>query len=405
MLWNYRKETASDERKSSYYSWLLTGDRPAREIRLFGTAGYFRDLFKESYSRVAHGEARLLKRRAQTEIVVAFVKAAGLGFILWYMIARTVHAAISLGELAMYLLAFRQGLIYVRDIASSVSGLHEDSLFVKDTFDFLEIAVEEPKGAQKIDGDTTGDISVRGVDFAYPGSSGNALQKIDLHIRKGESLAIVGSNGAGKSTLVRIICGLYKPDSGSLHYGGQEVAALDNTGYRKLFSVVFQDFMLYNLSLGENIGLGDVAMIDNEEKIKEAAVMTGLDPLVSKMENGYSTVIGRLFDDSRELSWGEWQKIAIARALFRNSPVMILDEPTSALDANAEFEFYDRFREMRKGRTTILISHRLATVADADRIVLLADGAIAESGTHDELMKARGKYYDMYSRQAGMYRQ
>ena len=214
----------------------------------------------------------------------------------------------------------------------------------------------------------------------------------------------MGPNGAGKSTLVRLLCRLYDPDSGAIEYDGGDIRNIDPEEYRKHFSVVFQDFMLYNLSAGENIRMGNIDEKNPIARIKESATNTGVHELIDKLDNGYDTVIGNLFDDSRELSWGEWQKIALARALFRDASVLILDEPSSALDADTEYDIFSRFREIVKGRTSILISHRFTNVSLADRIIVLDKGSIAESGTHDELIKNGGIYFKMFTKQSSRFR-
>jgi ATP-binding cassette subfamily B protein len=246
-------------------------------------------------------------------------------------------------------------------------------------------------------------ILVDNLSFTYPGNTEKTLNNISFEIKKSEIIALVGPNGAGKSTLVRLLSRLYDPDSGIVKLDGSDIKNIDPEKYRKLFSVVFQDFMLYNLDAGENIRLGDIDEEKADEKIKLSASESGIHDLLNNLPKGYSTVIGNLFDDSRELSWGEWQKIALARALFRDAPVLILDEPSSALDADTEYDIFSRFREIVKGRTSILISHRFTNVSLADRIIVLDKGAIAETGTHDELMKKKGIYFNMYTKQSSRF--
>ena len=227
---------------------------------------------------------------------------------------------------------------------------------------------------------------------------------VTFNIKKGEILAIIGPNGAGKSTLVRLLTRLYNPDSGSVKFDGVNVRNMDPELYRKNFSVVFQDFMLFNLSAGENIKIGNLDEQDSTGQLRKAASEAGVIELLENLPKSYDTVIGNLFDDSRELSWGEWQKIALARALYRDSSVIILDEPSSALDAETEYEIFSRFREILKGRTSILVTHRLTNVALADRIIVLDKGSVVESGSHDELIEKRGIYYDMYRKQSSRFK-
>jgi ATP-binding cassette subfamily B protein len=302
--------------------------------------------------------------------------------------------------MAMFILAFRQGMMYIKDIFSSLAGLYEDSLFIGNTFEFLnlkeKIVAEEPV---IVPGAFTKKLDIQNISFSYPGNNQSVINNVSFEIKKGEIVALVGPNGAGKSTLVRLLCRLYDPETGLIKIDGNDIKNLDPGEYRKFFSVVFQDFMLYNLSAGENIRLGNTGIENPKEKIISAASLSGVEDLISSLPNGYDTVIGNLFDDSRELSWGEWQKIAIARALYREASILILDEPSSALDSETEYEIFSRFREIVKGKTSILISHRFTNVKLADRIIVLNKGEVEENGTHEELMKKKGLYYNMYIKQ------
>jgi ATP-binding cassette subfamily B protein len=304
----------------------------------------------------------------------------------------------------MFLLAFRQGMRYIKDLFSSLAGLYEDSLFIGDTFEFMNLKekvvalppVIVPSGLKA-------EISVEDLSFTYPGNSTPTVSKVFFTVKRGEIIALVGPNGAGKSTLVRLLTRLYDPDSGTVKYDGADIRNMDPVQYRKYFSVVFQDFMLYNLSAGENIRIGSIETAADGSKMRRAASEAGVHELIDKLPRGYDTVIGNLFDDSRELSWGEWQKIALARALYSDADVLILDEPSSALDAGTEYEIFSRFREIVRGRTSILITHRFTNVTLADRIIVLDKGSIAESGTHEELMLKKGIYHSMYTRQSSRF--
>ena len=404
LLYNFQKKQTPEARKSAYFNWLLTGDRPSRELRLFGLGEYFTGLFRRSFLKHKEEELLIIRKRTFIEMISGVFKAAALLFVLLFIAKRTVSGSISLGEMAMFLLAFRQGMTYIKEVFGSVSGIYEDSLFIGDTFEFLSlkenIRAEEPVVEVRGFNDK---IVLENLSFTYPGNLKKTIDNISLQISKGEIIALVGPNGAGKSTLVRLLCRLYDPDSGKISFDEKDIINIDPLEYRKLFSVVFQDFMLYNLSAGENIRLGDIEGDDRGPKIKAAAMSSGVDELISSLPEGYDTAIGNLFDDSRELSWGEWQKIALARSLYRDAPVLILDEPSGALDADAEYEIFSRFREIMKGRTAILISHRFTNVSLADRIIVLEKGAVAESGTHKELMDKRGIYHSMYTKQSSRF--
>jgi ATP-binding cassette subfamily B protein len=404
VLYNFQREQTPEARKSAYFNWLLTGDRPSRELRLFGLGNYFKELFRTSFLKQKEEEVNIIRKRTQIEFVSNLFKASALLITLLFIGRETIGGQLSLGQMAMYLMAFRQGMIYIKDLFVSMAGLYEDSLFIGDTFEFLNlkenIFAKEP--VQDIL-PLNKNIVVENLSFTYPGNNFSTINDVSFEINKGEIIALVGANGAGKSTLVRLLCRLYDPDSGAVKFDGNDIKNMEPEEYRKLFSVVFQDFMLYNLSAGENIRMGNIEDSTPAERIRDAAGVTGIHNLISGFPKGYDTVIGNLFDDSRELSWGEWQKIALARALFRDAPVLILDEPSSALDAETEYDIFSRFREIVKGRTSILISHRFTNVNLADRIIVMDKGSIVETGTHDELIKKGGTYFTMYSKQSSRF--
>jgi len=404
ILYNFQKEQTPETRKTAYFNWLLTGDRPSREIRLFGLGDYFISLFKKSYNKQKAEELNILRKRTLIEAVTDLFKALSFLILLLIVARQTVSGVLTLGQMAMFILAFRQGMSYIKDVFNSVGSLYEDGLFIGDVFGFLGLKesvtafppVITPAGLK------SGIVADR-VSFTYPGNQKPSLENVSLELKKGEIIALVGPNGAGKSTLVRLLTRLYEPGSGNIRLDGQDIRAMDPQEYRKYFSVVFQDFMLYNLSAGENIRLGNIESAKDLSSLRQAAISAGVDELLINLPKGYDTVMGTLFDESRDLSWGEWQKIALARALFREAPVLILDEPSSSLDADTEYEIFRRFRDIVRGRTAILITHRLSNVTLADRIVVLENGSIAESGSHDELMKKQGRYYEMYTKQSSRF--
>lgn len=404
ILYNFQKQQTPEARKSAYFNWLLTGDRPSRELRLFGLGDYFISLFKKSFLKQNEEEINIIRRRTLIELISNLFKASALLITLLFIARQTISGKLSLGQMAMFLLAFRQGMIYIKDLFGSLAGLYEDSLFIGDTFEFLDLKENVTAAEPLIDPlPLKKKISVKNLSFTYPGNNFSSISNVSFEIKKGEIIALVGPNGAGKSTLVRLLCRLYDPDSGSVKYDGSDIRNIDPEVYRKHFSVVFQDFMLYNLTAGENIRMGNIEEKSPDGRIKASATTTGIHELIDNLPNGYETVIGNLFDDSRELSWGEWQKIALARALFRDAPVLILDEPSSSLDADTEYDIFSRFREIVKGRTSILISHRFTNVSLADRIIVLDKGSIAESGTHEELMNRAGIYFTMFSKQSSRF--
>lgn len=404
ILYNFQREQTPEARKSAYFNWLLTGDRPSRELRLFGLGNYFISLFRQSFLKQKEQEVNIVRKRTMIELISDLFKALSLLFVILFIAHQTIGGELSLGEMAMFLLAYRQGMICMKDLFTSIAGLYEDSLFIGDTFEFLNlkenITASEPVVSSS---PLKKKIVAENLSFTYPGNETKTIDNVSFELKKGEIIALVGPNGAGKSTLVRLLCRLYDPDSGFVKYDDNDIRHIDPEEYRKQFSVVFQDFMLYNLTAAENIRMGNIHAKNPGERIKSSAVTTGVDELITTLPKGYDTTIGNLFDDSRELSWGEWQKIALARSLFRDAPVLILDEPSGSLDADTEYEIFIRFREIVKDRTSILISHHFTNVSLADRIIVLDKGSIAESGTHDELMKKGGIYSTMYTKQSSRF--
>ena len=404
VLYNFRRELTPVARKSAYFNWLLTGDRPSRELRLFGLGDFFSTLFRENFDMQKKEELDIVRKRSLIELVSGIFKAAAVMITLYYIVMHTISSDIGLGDLAMFLLAFRMGMTYIKQILGATAGLYEDSLFISDVFEFLDLKEKVVVMPPIIDVDRfRSNIRIENLYFRYPSSGNDVLRGIDIKINKGETVALVGANGAGKTTLVRLLCRLYDPQAGKILIDGNDIRNIDPEKYRRFFSVVFQDFMLYNLSAGDNIRAGDIFSEKDKERMHQSAVKAGIHDLLNGLPRKYDTVIGRLFDDSRELSWGEWQKIALARALYRDSEILILDEPTSALDANAEYEIFTRFSELAAGRTCILISHRLANVSIADRIIVIDRGSVIETGSHNELLKTGGTYSKLYKQQKGMY--
>lgn len=403
-LYEARKAVTKDARQASYFSWLLTGEKPAREVKLFDLSEYFGKLFHRHFDAAKQPEIKVLRKSSFLEAATSVIKVIAFAGILIYSSYSYIRSEITTGELAMYLMAFRQATVYLRDAVTGFSGLAENRIFLQDLFRFLDMESDMPQGREAPSLASFPGLDIENLTFSYPGASKPALENVSFSVRNGERIAVVGPNGSGKTTLVKLLCRLYDPDSGKISINGKGIDTYDIHGYRKLFSVVFQDFMLYYLSARDNIRLSDNAGDAEDNRVSDAAVRAGVGAFIESLPDGYNTSLGHHTEGSRELSWGEWQKIAIARALYRKAPVLILDEPSSSLDADSEYEIFSDPDRLIEGRTCIFISHRLSNIRSADRIIVLDSGHIAETGTHEELMNAGGKYYSMFSRQKSMYR-
>jgi ATP-binding cassette subfamily B protein len=304
----------------------------------------------------------------------------------------------------MYLVLFRQGQAAVAAILSAISGMYEDNLYLSNLYDYLGQEVPVREGKEIKGPDPSRGLEFDNVSFAYPGTTENALSDIDLRIRRGESLALVGENGSGKTTLIKLLTRLYEPTEGRILLEGLDLREWDVEALRERIGVIFQDFGRYQFTVGENIGAGDVNHMDDAERQASAAATGMAAPFIDSMPEGYETQLGRWFKGGRELSGGQWQKIALSRAFMRSkADILVLDEPTAAMDAASEAAVFELFREKSHDKMTILISHRFSTVRAADQIVVIHDGRIVERGTHETLLDERGTYAQLFELQAKGY--
>lgn len=399
-VWNSRRWHAwriaqsPSERQAGYLHLLLTTFPFAKEIRLLGTAEELRRRFGRIRQQLRRSRLALIQRRVGAEVLANALSAVlilgGMGII--YL--RMRGAAMTLGDLALLYGGFQKGRGAFSAVLGSLAALYEDSLFIDHFYTFLALPerVRSPEKPRPMPRRIEQGLRLEHVTFRYPGGSQDVLRDLNLDIRAGEHLALVGENGSGKTTLVKLLCRLYDPTAGRILLDGVDIREFDLPQWRRLFSVLFQDFVRYQMSVAENIRMGDLAVPDNDERIRAAAAAAGAAELVQRLPRAYATPLGRLFAGGQELSEGQWQRIALARAFLRDAPVLMLDEPTSSLDPKAERELLESVITGSKGRTVIIVSHRLTTVQAADRIVVLADGQLVESGTHAELLRT-GKAY------------
>jgi ATP-binding cassette subfamily B protein len=305
----------------------------------------------------------------------------------------------------MYLMLFKQGQSAVSASLSAISGMYEDNLYLSNLYEYLEQPVPPAQGELQ-QGPAPGDgVRFEQVSFAYPGSEEPALQQVSLHIKPGDSLALVGENGSGKTTLIKLLTRLYQPDAGRILLDGLDLQQWQGDALRQRIGVIFQDFGRYQFLVGENIGAGDMNHFEDRQRWQRAAEMGMAHEFIDKLPQQYDTQLGKWFKGGRELSGGQWQKIALARAFMRtNADLLVLDEPTATMDAAAEASIFEHFRELSRGKMTILISHRFSTVRMADQVVVIDKGRIVEQGSHEQLMKLGGQYAYLFSLQAQGYR-
>ncbi len=404
----YRKwvEWTPQERRADYYSLMMTSLEHAKEIRLFNLGSLFQARYRDLRHQISQDKLKLARRRSLMDL--ASQSSATLAvYGAWIFIAyQTLHGDLTLGSLVMYYQAFQRGQALLQETISSLAVLYENSLFLSNFYEFLDIkpTISEPLQPCPVPRPLQEGLRFDRVTFHYPNHARPVLEELSFSIQAGETVALVGENGAGKTTLIKLLCRLYDPQEGRITIDGIDMREFKTDELRQQISVIFQDYAHYNLTAMENIAFGDVSQMHQEAVIKTAAGLSGADKVIDRLPHGYDTTLGNQFEEGEDLSIGEWQKVAIARAFLRKAQIVVLDEPTSALDVESEQEVLNHFRELIKGRTAILISHRLSTVRFADRILVLESGKITEAGTHDELIQKGGTYAHMFETQAQHYR-
>lgn len=394
------QRNTSSQRKEFYYNWMLTSRNFAKELRTLDLANLFQEKSMSIRRSLFDDKYWLLKNHTKHALYFKVIETLAVYGLFLFLILRSLKGFISLGSLVMYYQLFNRSQSSIRTVLTDMTGIYEDMLFLKNLIHFLGLKltikdpqspVDFPKEIQRLD--------FKNVTFHYSNQAHPAISNINLSVHPGEKIAIIGRNGSGKTTLIKLLCRLYDPTQGNIEINGIDHRLLKVTELRRRISVLFQDHMYYQLKAGENIWLGDTTLAIDHNRIRDVSMNIGAHEFIEKFPLQYNTVLGKMFEKGEELSTGQWQKIALARALFRDAAVVILDEPSSALDAEAERQIFDHIASISSNKIMILISHRLLTIKSVSRIYLLEDGQIVEHGSHNDLMNLNGKYAALFNRQ------
>lgn len=395
-----------ERRELDYLRYAGASDVTAKEVKLFGLSEYLAGRFKGLSDKYYAQSKNLAKQRAGWGSFFSVIGTTAYYGAYVLIVFRTVAGIFTLGDLTFLAGSFNRLRQKLQGFFTRFTAITESALYLQDYFEFLDLTYHERTSEKKIPlpKKIRSGFEFVNVGFRYPKSEKWVVRNINFKLRAGEKLAFVGENGAGKTTLIKLLLQFYEPTEGEILLDGIPVKEYDRVGYQQFFGVIFQDFVKFELTLRENIAMGEIAQIENQPRIDNAAQKSLADQVISELPGGYDQQLGKRFKEGKDLSGGQWQKIAIARAYMKDAEVLVLDEPTSALDARAETEAFDRFIKLTEGKTAVIISHRFSTVRIADRIMVLKDGRVLEIGTHEELMQNGKLYAELFNLQAAGYK-
>lgn len=404
----YMRRHSKERREMNYFSGMMVNKDNAKEVKLLGLADTFIEKYKRAFKKYFAGIKRLILRENVLRIMVSLLSTLATCFLFAYVAYDVVFNQGKIGDYSLYTGALNSVATYVTTLVTATATIYEGTLFIDNMMEFMKeetrvvSILPEPIMPQR---SVKHIIELKGVSFSYPGTKRKVLDNLNLTLSSGENTVLVGLNGAGKTTLIKLITRLYDPTEGTIYLDGRDIREYDVKALYDMFGIIFQDFGKYAVTASENIEFGDVER-DHERDFVESAAKSGdADDFINELPRGYDTPLTRMFEeDGIELSGGQWQKLAVARAFYKDSDILILDEPTAALDALAEQEIFNQFAELAKGKISIFVSHRLSSAVTADKIVVLKDGGIIELGTHEELMAKRGEYHLLFSTQAQRYK-
>jgi ATP-binding cassette subfamily B protein len=403
--YSLQRSWTPERRELDYLRFIGASDQTAKEVKLFGLANYISTKFAEVAHRYYLANRKLSIQRSLWGSLFNIIGDVAYYWAYLVIIMQTVSGIITIGAMTFLSGSFSRLRGQLQTIFSRFSRITESAMYLQDYFDFIDIETEEDRTEvfQKIPEKIQTGFSFENVSFKYPESEKFVLKNITFSLKKGEKLALVGENGAGKTTLVKLLLRMYEPDEGRILLDGKDIRNYPKSEYQQLFGAIFQDFVKYYFTAGENIGIGYVKEIENRPRVEISAEKSLADKVIADLPENYNQRLGKRFNDGKDLSGGQWQKIALGRAYMKDAEIIVLDEPTAALDARAEYEAFERFVELTKGKTSVIISHRFSTVRMAERILVLKNGTILELGSHEDLLANEGLYAELFELQAKGY--